>query len=246
VQLEVLVREDEDDPDRQEAINELLAPEPQWQPPQQAQQPQAQWQQQQPQWQPGQQQWQQPPPPPPPQQQQQQQQQQAAQWQPDDGWGGFGDLPDIGSPQQGSAPRSGAGMPQDSVSGPFPDTRQACSRRVSGGTRCILLATLTARWIVMRPEYAPAEYGVCFGLLQDWQSPAPPAGYVDPEVDRYQPQAPAQQQPQQPMGDFAYPEQQTMPDYLTGAQGISCPVCACLPATHACCTHVTRLFQLQP
>ena len=142
MQLEVLVREDEDDPDRQEALNELLAPEPQWQPPQQAQQPQTQWQQQ---------------PPPPPQQQQQ-----AAQWQPDDGGGGFGDLPDIGSPQQGSVPRSGAGVPQDSVSGPFPDTRQACSRRVSGGTRCMQSATLTAWWNAVRHECAPAEHGVYF------------------------------------------------------------------------------------
>jgi hypothetical protein len=53
--------------------------------------------------------------------------------------------------------------------------------------------------------------------VQEWQSPAAPAGLTDPEVDRYQPQGAAQQQPQQAAGDFAYPEQQTMPDYLTGA-----------------------------
>jgi hypothetical protein len=108
VQMEVLVREDDDDPDRQEALNELLAPEPQYSAPQQAQQ-QPQWQQQQPQ-------WQQQQPPPPSQQQPQQQQQQAAQWQPDDGWGGFGDLPDISSPQQRSASRRDPGLSEDSVS----------------------------------------------------------------------------------------------------------------------------------
>lgn len=108
-QLEVLVTEGEEDEDVLEALDEILVPEPGFSAAQQQQQGTSQhpdqWQQQQ---QPGhwqqtgqqgqqqQQQGQQQPPP-----QQQQQRQQAAQWQDGgDAMGGFGDLPDVGSPQQ--------------------------------------------------------------------------------------------------------------------------------------------------
>lgn len=55
--------------------------------------------------------------------------------------------------------------------------------------------------------------------MQEWQSPVTPAGLADPEVDRYQPDAfgQQQQQPQQAAGELAYPEQQTVPDYMSGA-----------------------------
>lgn len=71
LQVEVIVKEGEDDEDVNEALSEILAPEPEYAPAQQAP-PQDQWQQQQ------QQQWGQPPPQWQPDQAQQQQQQQ--QW----------------------------------------------------------------------------------------------------------------------------------------------------------------------
>lgn len=50
-------------------------------------------------------------------------------------------------------------------------------------------------------------------MQQEWQSPVTPSGLTDPEVDRYQPDAYAQQQA---AAGFDYPDQQTVPDYMSG------------------------------